>query len=199
MTAPLLVDGSQGHWQFKRKQISTFELPNFARDAYSEGVAVTFGAAELQRLASESTPVELQPAGTDHLMYFMNRSSDYNASIERIYFSVAPVAFHGILDTIRTNLVSLVAEIRSAGVLENGVPTPAVADQAYNVVIKGRARANIAIGDGAIASMGLAESESERRRLPTWLGAPWALAVGLTTILGGVAGAAVWIGWNPFN
>lgn len=199
VTAPLLIDGFKGNWQLERKQISTFELPDFARDAYSEGVAVTFGTAELQRLASQSTPIELQAPGMDDLAYFMNRSSDYNVSIERMYFSVAPVAIHGILDTIRTNLVSLVAEIRSAGVLTNGVPTSDVADRAYNVVIKGRARANIAIGEGATANMSLAEGESERRRLPTWLSAPWALAVGLTTILGGVAGGAVWVGWNPFS
>ena len=104
------------------------ELPDFATDAFAGGMAITFGAAELQRLASKTKPLDLQPAGMDDLAYFMNRSPEYGASIERIYFSIAPVAIHGILDTIRTNLVTLVAEIRSTGVGSNGVPSPAVAD-----------------------------------------------------------------------
>lgn len=199
VTAPLLVDGFQGAWQFKRKQISTLELPDFATDAFTGGVAITFGAAELQRLASKTESVDLQPAGMDDLAYFMNRSPEYGASIERIYFSVAPVAIHGLLDTIRTTLVSLVAEIRSAGVDSSGVPSPEIADRAYNVVIKGRARANIAIGEGATATMNLTEPGPDPRRLPPWLSVPWAVTVGLTTVLGGVAGFAVWVGWNPFS
>jgi hypothetical protein len=199
VTAPLLVDGIQGTWQFKRKQISTLELPDFATDAFTAGMAITFGAAELQRLASKTEPVHLQPAGMDDLVYFMNHSSEYAASIERIYFSVAPVAILGILDTIRTNLVALVAEIRSAGVGPNGIPSPTVADQAYNVVIKGRARANIAIGEGATATMNLNETEPKQSRQPTWVSIPWAVTIGLTTVLGGVAGVAAWVGWNPFT
>lgn len=199
VAAPLLVDGIQGNWQFKRKQISTMELPDFARDAFTGGMAVTVGTAELQRLASRSKPVDMQPAGMDDVAYFMNRSPEYGASIERIYFSVAPVVFHGMLDTIRTNLVALVAEIRSEGVRPNGVPSSAVADRAYSIVIKGRARANIAIGDGAAATLNLSEQAPESPRLPDWLSVPWAVIIGLATVLGGAAAVAAWVGWNPFS
>lgn len=77
VAAPLLVDGIQGNWQFKRKQISTMGTPDFARDAFTGGMAVTVGTAELQRLASKiSKPIDMQPAGMDDVAYFMNRSPE---------------------------------------------------------------------------------------------------------------------------
>ncbi len=198
ITAPLVVDGFQGGWQFKGKQISTLELPDFAVDAFSKGLAVNFGVGELQRLASKSQAVDLQPAGMDDLAYFMNTSPEYSASIMRVYFSVSPLAFDGILDTVRTNLVALVAEIRSVGVDASGTPSQAAADQAFNVVIKGRARANIAIGEGATASMKVSEAPGGHGRLPSWLSGPWAFGLGVATLAGGVAAVATWVDWNPF-
>ena len=198
ITAPLVIDGFQDGWQFTGKQISTLELPDFAVNLFSKGLAINFGAGELQRLASKSKAVDLQPAGMDDLAYFMNNGPEYSASIMRVYFSVAPLAFDGILDTIRTNLVALVAEIRSAGVDASGVPSPAVADQAFNVVIKGRARANIAVGEGATATMKVSEAARDQTRLPGWITGPWALALGVATVAGGAAAVAAWVGWNPF-
>lgn len=200
ITAPLLVDGIRDNWQFTRKQISTLELPDFATNAFTGGMAITFGVGELQRIASRSEPVDLQPAGMDDLAYFMNHSPEYAASIQRVYFSVAPVAVHGILDTIRTNLVSLVAEMRSAGVDSSGIPSTAVADQAYYVVVKGRARASIAIGEGAAATVNVSElTPPGQSGLPNWVRGPWAATIGAATILSGIAGVAVWVGWNPFT
>ena len=198
VTAPLLVDGIHGYTQFRRKQISTMELPEFATDSFAKGLAMTFGVAELERIAAGDESIDLQPAGMDDLTYFMNRSGEYGASIERVYFSVAPVAVHGILDTIRTNLVAMVGEIRAAGVDSTGIPAPAAADGAFNVVIKGRARASIAIGDSASSTMNI-EEHSAPKRYPTWLTAPWTLAIGAATLVSGMVGVATWVGWNPFG
>ena len=66
-------------------------------------------------------------------------------------------------------------------------------------MIKGRARPNVAIGEGATATMSLTETASERTRLPAWLNVPWAMTIGLTTVISGVAGVSAWVGWNPFT
>lgn len=47
--------------------------------------------------------------------------------------------------------------------------------------------------------MNLTDTVPDQTRLPAWLSLPWAVAIGLTTVLGGVAGVAAWVGWNPFT
>ncbi len=201
LDAPLLLDGLQGHWQIKRRQISVFDLPDFAQETMREGLTIPFGIAELERLAKKQKPIDLQPSGADDLVYYMNRSGNYAVQVERIYYSADPTSIHGIVDQIRTNLVALAAELRASGVAGDGIPTAAAADQAVQVVVKGFARANVAVGPNATASStsntsagdGAAES-----RIPGWVRGPWGVAIGIGTILGGVAGATS-VGWTPFG
>ena len=158
LTAPILADGINAAWQFRRKQISTWVLPDFAEDAYRDGVRMPMGVAELERLANRSDPIDLQAPGMVDLVHYMNRVEDYNVSFERIYFSVHPTAIHGILDTIRTNLAAMVAELRAVGVGDDDIPTALAADQAFQIVINKARRSPITItnavasGAGAVAS-----------------------------------------------
>jgi hypothetical protein len=199
LEAPLLLDGLQGHWQLRRKQISVYDLPDFAQEAMREGLTIPFGIAELERLARKSDPIDLQPAGADDLVYFMNHSAGYNVQVERLYYSASPTSIHGIVDQIRTNLVALAAELRASAVASDGVPTAAAADQAVKVVVKGFARVNVAVGENAIASATSNNPVTNGRdaaRVPSWIRGPWVIAIGVTTILGGIAAAAS-VGWIP--
>ena len=201
LEAPLLLDGFQGRWQIRRKQISVFDLPDFAQESMREGLTIPFGIAELERLAKMNEPVDLQPAGADDLAYFMNRSPGYNVQVERLYYSASPTSIHGIVDQIRTKLVALAAELRASEVSADGTPTTAAADNAVNVVVKGFARANVAVGEHAIASTTTSRNVTTAEGtsgVPRWVRGPWAVALGIGTIVGGVAAAAS-VGWIPFG
>jgi hypothetical protein len=201
ISAPLLIDGFQGRWQLRRKQISVWELPDVAQQAFGDDFPITFGVAELERLATAHEAIDLQPPGMADLAYIMNRSPEYNVQIERLYYSVAPVAFHGVVDAIRTKLVALIAEIRAAGVPDNGVPSAAIANQAVQVIIKGRARATIstAVGDGAVATSTTNDTIAKpTSRVPAWIRGPWGVTVGGVTLAAGVATIGAWLNWTPF-
>ncbi len=60
-------------------------------------------------------------------------AGDPNSRVERIYWSVAPVAIRGVTDGARTALTELVAEM-SAG---QEVPDRVIADQAFDIAVRG--------------------------------------------------------------
>lgn len=207
LTAPMLADGMNTAVQFRRKQISTWDLPDFAEEAYRDGVKMPMGVAELEKLAVKAKPIDLQPSTMVDLVHFMNHSGDYNVAFERVYFSVDPTAVHGILDKIRTNLAAMVAELRAAGVGSDDIPTSQAADQAVNVIIKKARRSPITInnavasGPGAVASADQQTSPPTQGESPGWIRAlrgSWVVLVGLAGIFGAYAAVAAGTGWWPF-
>lgn len=54
--------------------------------------------------------------------------------------------------------------------------------------------AGSATAHGAVDQSGATNSS----RVPAWVAGAVGLAVGVATIVAGVAGAATWQGWNPF-
>ncbi|MFL6108980.1 MAG: hypothetical protein ACJ72L_18625 [Marmoricola sp.] len=196
LNAPLQIDAIEGgRHLYRRKQISTWDLPDFAQETWKEGLRLTFGVGELQRLAKRTGVVDLQPDGMADVMYFMNNHGSYNMVIQRLYFAVQPDAIHGVLDNIRTTLVGLVAEMRTAGVSSKGVPSQKAADQAVQIIVKGRARPtiNTAVGDGATASMTVQTSHDTEARIPGWIRGPWGFTIGAATILSGIAVVVAWL------
>jgi hypothetical protein len=207
LTAPILADGMNAAWQFRRKQISTWDLPDFAEEAYRDGVKMPMGVAELEQLANRADSIDLQAPGMVDLVHYMNRVEDYNVTFERIYFSVHPTAIHGILDTIRTNLVAMVAELRAVGVGDDDIPTPLAADQAFQIVIKKASRSPITInnavasGPGAVASADQHTTPVASDDAPGWVRAlrgPWGVLVGVSGVIGAYAALATGLGWWPF-
>jgi hypothetical protein len=206
LTAPILADGMNAAWQFRRKQISTWDLPDFAEDAYRDGIKMPMGVGELESLARHSKPIDLQAPGMVDLVYYMNNAGNYNVSFERIYFSVHPSAIHGILDTIRTNLASMVAELRAVGVGDDDIPTSLAADQAFQVVIKKASRSPITINSAIASGPGVTASAGNQTpyapdNAPGWaraLRGPWGVLVGSATIVGAYAAVAAGAGWWPF-
>ena len=200
--APINANGSDGFHSFTSMMISVLDLPDFTREYFSGGLHLTMGVAELELLAIKGEIATLQTPPMQDLASIMNRTGKYSVTLERVYYSLSPVTVAGVLSSIRTNLVALVSEIRgTGGVTANGTPTAAAANHAVQVVLKGRARAtiNTAIGEGAsVTNTSVEQEANDSSGAPGWIRKPWVIAVGLTTILSGVAALAQWAGWNPF-
>jgi hypothetical protein len=198
--APLQIDGAVFGGIVRQQTISSYSLPDFARDTITEEVTLTQGVGALEALLrnADGTVVKLGPPGSADLVMFMNHDSDEpHQHIERLYWAVSVTAIEGVLDRIRTALVQLVAEIRSNMPDDSVVPTPEVANQAYNVAVKGkfaRVTINNASSGAVITNNGPAEPEPPQTGRLSWkkIGAG---LVGLAGIIGAVAGLGQWLGW----
>jgi hypothetical protein len=201
VAAPINANGSDGFRSFTSMMIAPFDLPDFAREHFSDGLILTMGVAELEALSANGEVANLQVPGMGDLTSLMNRSGKYAVHFERLYYSLSPVTVAGVLSSIRTKLVALVAEIRATGgVGSSGTPTAAATNHAVQVVLKGRARAtiNTAIGEGASVSNTVLERATEGgSRVPGWVRKPWLLAAGAISLVAGVATIATWVGWAP--
>jgi hypothetical protein len=202
--AAIAVDGANIRWQFTGHQISTMELPEFARDVIKAEAPLPHCVAELEGMVASGETIKLQHPGMPGLVSYMNSKADYGTAIHAMYWKVTRASIQGVLDTIRTTLVSLVAEMRAVGVEE--MPTAEAADQAVNVVLHNAKRSTITVNtnqtsgaNGGPQSILQSASPEKRSRIPAWIRGPWGFAIGASTIIAGVAGAAVWLGWTPFG
>lgn len=96
--------------------------------------------------------------------------------VGRVYWMVGLSTFAAIIDTVRTTLVELVAEMRAGSSPGVGLPSHEVAEEAVEVAVYGkrnRVVVNQVGADGAAAggtaSAGAAAPESRPRRLMWWL------------------------------
>ena len=78
----------------------------------------------------------LLPGASDLLLY-MNSSGNYGMQLERLYWQVMPTPIRGVVERVGTDIVGLVAEMRSGMARGQDLPSPDVANQAFNVVVKG--------------------------------------------------------------
>jgi len=202
--AVIALDGQNLRWQVTGQQISTWDLPDFARDTIKQEAPLPYGIAELEQLAARTSTIQMQAPGMPDLVKLMNmQQGDYGTSIHSMYWKVDPTSVHGVLATVRTMLVSLVAEMRAVGVEQE--PTAEAANQAVNVVVNGAKRSTINVDTNQAAGADESQAQtitqptgSSESRRPSWITAPWAIATGIATIGGTVAGVAAWVGWNPF-
>ncbi|NYD40066.1 hypothetical protein [Nocardioides panaciterrulae] len=205
--AIIAIDGANLAYKVTGQQISPSDLPEFARESIKQEAAITQGVAEIERLAAtQEEVIRIQHSAMPDLVTYMNSQQDdvhVNGTILAMYWKVTPSALYGILDTIRTNLVALVAEMRAAGV--DDVPPAEVANQAVQVVVHNAKRSQITVNANQ-ASGGVGGSQeittppsAEHASLPGWVRGPWAVVLGLATIAGGVGAIAVWLDWTPFT
>lgn len=204
--AVIAIDGANLAYKVTGQQVSPSDLPEFVRDTIKQEAAITQGVAELEKLASSADEViRIQHSAMPDLVTYMNSQQDdvhVNGTILAMYWKITPSAVLGILDTIRTNLVALVAEMRAAGV--EGVPPADVANNAVQVVVHNAKRSHITVNAnqaGALeGAQAIATSPSiEETKMPGWVRGPWGVALGLGTIAGGVGAVAVWLDWTPFT
>ncbi|MCP2326961.1 hypothetical protein HDA40_005468 [Hamadaea flava] len=141
--APILIDGQTAWHKIEGQQISSWQLPEFARDHITNEVPLARGVGELEALLRNAdrngeTFVRLQPPGAADLVTYMNHQQ--GGGIERIYWSVSTAQIAGTLDLIRTTLVRLASEMRSTRPAGTTVPSKEAAAEAVSVVLHGGKR-----------------------------------------------------------
>jgi hypothetical protein len=203
-TIPAIValDGATMTYRVTGQQISPTSLPDIARDLIKEQVPLYGPIAELTdaiRDARNRGDNHINfgiPAGsaltalTNH--HFREKGVEYQ-TIERIYWKAAVASLVGIVDTVQTNLVELVAELRAGVGRGHAIPDKELTDRAVSIVIygdKNRVEVAHAVADaGGTAKINAApEGDSRARTIMYWAG-------GVATVVAAVIAFLVWHPW----
>jgi hypothetical protein len=144
--AILVVDGFTTTHHITGQQISSGSLPDIARDFIKEEVALHGPIAELTDAIKAA-----RNRGDDHTNFAIPGGSALTVltnhdlrvkgvqfhTIERIYLKAAVTSLVGVVDTVQTNLVELVAELRAGVGTGHSIPDKDLTDRAVNIVIHG--------------------------------------------------------------
>jgi hypothetical protein len=204
LPATVKIDGTTFNAIITGQQLSTFDIPDFAREQITNGVQMRQGIAELELIAKSGSEVKLQHPEMQNLVAYMtSQQAGGGSTITTMYWVVGGASVHGAVDAVRTNLVALVAEMRAAGVTAGNIPTADVAQHAVQVVIHGAKRSPITVNTalatgGGSANADLGVPSTAGSKIPGWVRGPWGFVVGLGTLVGAYAGIAAGTGWPPF-
>lgn len=172
------------------------ELEEYNSGVFDETYVFQDGASQIEDLAGKDDPVKIAPPGAADLAMIINRVNP-GQQIERIYWSIAPVAIRGVADGIRSALTEVVAEMRAGLSDQAELPDSELADQAYNIAIKGIGnRVSIAHAEsaGGDANVTIAPA-GELPGFWTPLRKLWAFAASSASIAGFSVVVAQWQGW----
>jgi hypothetical protein len=200
--ASLVLDGSTMTHRVTGQAISPASLPDIARDKIKEEVRLHGPVAELvDAIKSARTNGDdfinfgipgsaALTALTNH--HFRTKGIEYQ-SIERIYLRTSVTSLVGVIDTVQTNLVELMAELSAGMTSGDSLPSSALAEKAVNIVIHGdRNRVSVdqaiseAQGSATITTRG--PKESKLRTIMFWVG-------GAATVSAAVIALLVWHPW----
>ncbi len=208
VVAPLLLDGQAGNNWVTGQTVPLTMIPDFARDKIGNEVLFAQPIAEIEHLLRnarrDSTGiVRLSPPGTQELVALINNElvkddrRQYLGSslppaqiVERVYWGVSLAPIARILDVVRTTLVELVAEMRSA-TPGGSAPSHEAAEQAVDIALYGK-RNRIIVqqvasgGPATVAGGSISDPQLETpgRRIAWWI-------FGVAGIIAAVA--AVWV------
>ncbi len=142
----LAVDGFTATHRIQGEQIARYSLPEPARSQIEEIVELWGPIAELidvVRRARATSEVDVKfgiPGGAELSMLMnaaMQRQGVMTRRVERVYKQSSVTSIVGVVDSVLTNLVELVAEIRAGLGPGESEPGKELTDRAFNVVIKG--------------------------------------------------------------
>lgn len=158
--APMLIDGLTFGGQIRGQQISSMDLPEFARDEYSEELPLAHGVGDLQAQvrnakAAGKPSIKISPPGVAELMMLWNQEQQRSGggTIMAFYWDVSIGRIEGVLEHIRTTLVRLVSEMRATMPDDASEPSPEHAASAVNYVLKGGKRSTFNVNT-AVANNG---------------------------------------------
>lgn len=199
------IDGVTFNAVITGQQLSSYEIPEFARDDLTSGVKMTQGIAELELIERSGSEVKLQHPQMQNLVAYMNsQQAKRSGTITTMYWVVGRASVLGAIDAVRTTLVALVAEIRAMSVDTGLIPTTEIAERAVQVVVYGAKRSQITVNSALATGNSSASVDAggatppRASRIPGWVRGPWGFTVGLATMMGGYAGIAAGMGWPPF-
>lgn len=141
ITCALYVDAIVGNFHQRGRQISPRDLPDFTHDDLDETVMLNSGVGEIEGLIEQArlngnAAVKLSVPMAMDLAKFMDSGQPHQQTLA-IYWQVSVAALVGVLDQVRTTLIELVAEMRAGTPGGAGVPSAAVAAQAFNFAVRG--------------------------------------------------------------
>lgn len=204
----LFLDAAIPRGRVTDQQVPLTLIPEVARPSIQGDIHLPQSIAEIADLVASARrdhedSIRLSPPLAQELLALMNNDltkRERNAwgggldlppsqTIERVYWKVGLSFFVAILDTVRTTLVELVAEMRAGTPKGEGMPSHDVAEQAVDIAIKGN-RNRIVINQvapggsaGGVASMLTEEPDSRSRRVMWWI-------VGIAGIIAAAAAVA---------
>lgn len=200
--AIVVLDGSTMTHRVTGQQISPASLPDIAHDFVKEEVRLYGPIAELTDAIGDA-----RNQGESHVNFGIPAGSALTAltnqqlrvkgvqyqTIERIYWRAGVTSLVGAVDTVQTNLVELVAELRAGVGAGHAVPDKDLTDRAVNIVIYGdRNRVEVAhaVADaGGTAEINIpSDSESKAKSIMYW-------AAGVATVGAAVIALLVWHPW----
>ena len=139
--APICVDGLTPTAMFTGRSMSVLQLPDFAQGSISERLELRHSIPELLDMASSAEQkgesIRLLPPGATELLLHMNSSGNYGMQFERLYWQVMPTPIKGVVERVCTDIVGLVAEMRSGMARGEDLPSPDVTAQAFSVIVDG--------------------------------------------------------------
>ncbi len=196
--AAIQMDVVSSYGIMRGQAVAPSMLPDFAQEKIKEQVKLRDGAGQIEELAKREEIKLGLPMGADLARLMNAQHAGPGQHIDRLYWSVSPVAVRGSLDLIRTALVKLVAELRVATPRGQDVPSEAAANQAINFVVNGkRAKVNVnaaqVSGQGAIIAPAAASPGESESGFWTTSRRVGAALVGIATIA-----AAVFAGIQVF-
>lgn len=197
-TAPLQVDGATYNARIKGQTLAPFDLPDFARDDITNALELRMPIAQvehLQRTVEAGDVVRLSPPGADDLVRYMNGTGRWTGHIERLYWAVSPVVLVGVMDGVRTALVSLTAQMKAVTPPTASVPSPEDTSQSVYVAIYGSRSTikNLTISQAAEGSSVVAPDGSTARR---WWQGPKGVLAGLAAVTSIVLALMQVQGWS---
>jgi len=186
--AVLKIDGQTVGGSIVGQQIGSMFLPEFARDVIKEECPLPMGVVALESMLSgDDEFVHLGPPGASDLVGLMNhQNSNHFEHIERLYWSVSKASIRGVLDRIRTTLVTLVAELRAGMPDDEDMPNAELASQAVNVAVHGKGH-TVTVATAQSGAYGNSDAtqpveKSESRRWKRWAKVG-GFVVGVATII----------------
>lgn len=189
--------------QVKNQQISSWDLPEFARDTITEEVRLYDGIGDLEQLA-ESVEDYLKfalPGSGDLIKYMNAQMNDPYRAITRLYWVVSRSAIRGVVEQVRTSLAELVGELRALMPDDVKDPSKDAADQAVMFVVSGkRNRVTVVSSQSSSGVESRAEARGAEPESETWW-QRWrkrGLIIGAATVISGVAAVATWLDWIPW-
>lgn len=206
--AVLCIDAATFRGLIEGQQISSMELPDFARDKITEEVALDNKLGQLEQLLrSQDDVVRLSPPGASELVVLWNHQRRGSGDqITRLYWKTNRSAIAGVLSGVRTALIELVAEMIAVMPAADQQPSKEAADAAVHFVVTGH-RNTITVVGSQTTTNGNSEitvtgsSDHPAPEQETWW-QRWrkrGLIIGLATVVAAVAAVLQLVGWVPWK
>jgi hypothetical protein len=205
--APLCIDGATFGGYVTGQQISSMELPEFARGVITEDLNLANKLSELEDLIGRpDETINLQPDDAQELVLLWNHENRSGDQITRLYWRVSRSTIVGVITGVRTALAELVAELLAVAPDEHQPPTRQAADNAVHLVMTGNRNTVTVVGSqtaangpAAITATGSAGQAAAADE--TWW-QRWrkrGLIISLATVVIAVCAVCQLYGWVPWK